>query len=62
MMRLLRGVLIASGAALAIGLVLHLAGVPVGDRVIAVALVALVLIPVVNTIAAVAHEIRRNDQ
>jgi hypothetical protein len=62
MTTLLRGVLIASAAALAAGLVLHLAGVALGDRVITGGLVALVAIPVANTIAAVVNEVRRNDQ
>ena len=61
MTKVLRGVLIASAAALAVGLVLHLAGVPIGDRVITGGLVALVAIPVVNTIAAVVEEARRRS-
>ena len=59
MTTLLRGVLIASAAALAVGLVLHVAGWPVGDRVIAFGLIALVAIPVANTIAAVVEEVQR---
>jgi hypothetical protein len=61
MTTLLRGVLIASAAALAAGLVLHLAGVPLGDRVITGGLIALVSIPVANTIWAVAEEVRRRS-
>ena len=52
MTTLLRSVLIVSAATLAAGLVLHLAGWPSGDRVITVGLIALVSIPVVNTIWA----------
>lgn len=59
MTKVLRGVLIASAAALAVGLVLHLAGVAAGDRVIAFGLVALVTIPVLNTALAVVEELRR---
>lgn len=56
MTTLLRGVLVVSAATLAAGLLLHLAGWPVGDRVITGGLIALVSIPVVNTIVAVAEE------
>jgi hypothetical protein len=59
MRRLLRGVLIGSAFTLAAGLVLHLAGWPVGDRVIALGLVALVSIPVANTAVAMFEEIQR---
>jgi hypothetical protein len=62
MTTLLRGVLIASAAALAAGLVLHLAGVPLGDRVITFGLVALVSIPVVNAVVGIVEEVRRNGQ
>jgi hypothetical protein len=59
MTTLLRGVLIASATALAAGLVLHLAGWPAGDRVITGGLIALVSIPVANTIGAVVEEVQR---
>jgi Kef-type K+ transport system membrane component KefB len=58
MTTLLRGVLIASATALAAGLVLHLAGWQPGDRVIIGGLIALVSIPVANTIWAVFEEVR----
>ncbi len=61
MTKVLRFVLMASAAALAVGLVLHIAGVAAGDRVITAALVVMVLIPVVNTIAAVVDEARRRQ-
>lgn len=61
MTKMLRGVLIASAAALAVGLVLHLAGVPIGDRVITGGLVVLVSIPVVNTVAAIAGLLRNSQ-
>ena len=59
MTTLLRGVLAVSAAALAAGLVLHLAGWPSGDRVITGGLVALVAIPVVNAAVAVVEALRR---
>ena len=58
MTTLLRGLLVVSAATLAAGLVLHLAGWPSGDRVITGGLVALVAIPVVNTIGAIVEELR----
>jgi len=61
MTRVLRGVLIASATALAVGLVLHLAGVSLGDRVINAGLIALVTIPVVNTLSAIAGVSRENQ-
>ena len=61
MTKVLRGVLIASAAALAVGLVLHLAGVPIGDRVITGGLVVLVSIPVANTVAAIAGLLRNSQ-
>jgi hypothetical protein len=60
MTKLLRGVLIASAAALGVGLVLHLAGVPLGDRITAAGLVTLVAIPVVNAFAAIAGQLTRS--
>ena len=62
MTTLLRGLLIASAAALAAGLVVHLLGWTVGDRVIIGGLITLVSIPVVNTVAALLEERRTNDQ
>jgi Kef-type K+ transport system membrane component KefB len=66
MTTLLRTVLFVSAAVLAAGLVLHLAGWPPGDRVIIGGLIALVSIPVVNTIGAIVEELRhakvRNGQ
>ena len=60
MTTLLRVVLVVSAATLAAGLVLHLAGWPQGDRVIAGGLIALVSIPVANTIWAVV-ELRKQS-
>ena len=59
MTTLLRGVLVVSAAALAVGLGLHLGGWPIGDRLITGGLVTLVAIPVANTVGAVAEEVRR---
>ena len=59
MTTLLRWVLIASGTMLAVGLVLHLLGWAMGDRVIAFGLIALVSIPVVNSSVALVEEFRR---
>jgi hypothetical protein len=61
MTTLLRAVLIVSAATLAAGLVLHLAGWASGDRVITAGLIALVSIPVANTIWAVVEEVRRRS-
>ena len=60
MTTLLRGVLIASAAALAVGLVLHLAGWTIGDRIIDAGLIALVTIPVVNAVWLIAGLLREN--
>ena len=55
----LRTLLMAVGAALVAGLALHGLGSAQGDRVITTALVALVVIPVVNVGVALGQEISR---
>lgn len=61
MTKLLRGVLMASAAALAVGLLLHLLELPIGDRIINGGLIALVVIPVANTMLSVAGLVRENQ-
>jgi hypothetical protein len=57
----LRTLLAAVGVALAAGLALHVVQFqpPLGDRIIAAGLVALVAIPVINLLVVLAEELKR---
>jgi hypothetical protein len=55
----LQRLLAAIGLALVSGLLLHMIGSPQGDRITAIALAALVAIPVVNVLIVLGQEIGR---
>ena len=58
-----RAMLIAAGAALAVGLLLHVAGSPVAaDQVLRAGLVILMATPIIRTLIAVGERLRQRDQ
>jgi hypothetical protein len=58
-----RAMLVASGATLAVGLLLHVAGSPVrADQVLRGGLVILMATPVVRTLIAVSERLRQRDR
>ena len=58
-MMAMRSAIVLSVATLAVGLVLHLAGVAAGDSIITAGLVVLVAMPVVNVAIVLGREVRR---